>query len=444
MEQIKSENFFIELLKENSNIKRFKIDIDGDIIAIKDFQVEINLVREILNLNSITQNKYRQSWIDFISDNTPKLKDFIVRNINKVYDDPKFKLLIWKFFQFCETVFHSVGTVLINKRKWNEAFWFYNEVLNSYELILRFINNSLEEKGRKLSFNDVKWGVPLCNLGISLLNKGNFERGLAYMLAADYNDKNRNSNYVGLAHRIIWDQIFPTSMQMFYKNAVLLRDLYAKNGIDLTNSILENDEKLNIFLRTEINSRYLLNIFVNFEKIYRWDYRFINSDYSFTMQYIFNILINLTYIIEVWLKDITGQGSSDLDNFRHLVMNHLPDFNNSFYIPKTSDFNDGLEFSEHLEKFYNNCFLNNGELVDNLDVVHYSLSFIISIRNFSHHNFYDDIPNLKHELFIYRLIDGFIIGILAWLDATKRYIDERSRNRSNFDPDDIYNIGALF
>ncbi|MFW9874944.1 MAG: hypothetical protein ACFFG0_17695 [Candidatus Thorarchaeota archaeon] len=421
---MESSHFSINIEEVNGSITHYEIITNSSKISLDDFKDDINELILKIKSKDTTHEDFKTIWVKFVDDTAQRLKNFIYEHLGDVVEDPNFKKFIWYYFQFSELIFHSVGKLFIEKREWNLAYWFYQQVLRGYELIHRCINYKLIAlDNEKINFDEVKWGVPTANIAISLLNSGQFEEGLFYMLAADYNDKCFEPNFKGLAERVIKEQIFQIWIKSFQKNGDILRNLYKNNNIDLANSLIKDNNTLEDFLKQEENLRYFLYIIVNFEKILKWDTNFIKSDYDYTLHYIFKLMITITHIIEVWFKKLTNISGSKMTGIRNLVKKFFPsDFKKSLFRPKLSNFKNGIEFSDYLENFYNQCFDNKINLTNNLDVIHYSIFFIISIRNFSNHNFYTDVPFLKEDISLYRLIDGFIIGILAWLDAIFKYL----------------------
>lgn len=128
--------------------------------------------------------------------NTDKVRDFLIRNLEKVSKDPDFEELIWYTFTFLEILYHSIGRPILTSRNYDSAYRLYQLMLEKYYSFYNLVNNSLEILGRKkIDFNRIKWGVPLANTSICHFYLKRYEMSLLYMLAADYNDKFRDPGF---------------------------------------------------------------------------------------------------------------------------------------------------------------------------------------------------------------------------------------------------------
>lgn len=188
--------------------------------------------------------------------------------------------------------------------------------------------------------------------------------------------------------------------------------VYEENGIDLSRSILRDNQTLIKSFKKNENFQFFLYIIVNLEKLSSFNLDFLGSDYGFSIAYIFRIMINITHLIESWFKKLTDYSGSSLSAIRDMVINYfLAPFNNEIYYPKCST--DDLEvFNEQIENFLTQCLNDQFKLVKNTDVIHYAVFLVITIRNFSHHNYYDEIHILE-KFGPFRLRKIFIVAILG-------------------------------
>ena len=369
---------------------------------------------------NITHSEYWDAWTIFTNNFRMGILDYIPKFIQKICDDPEFDLKLREFFKECEKVYEPIGKVFIEQQNWFIMSQFYTEIKNIYYQIFNAIHYQIHEK-KKFIINEIKFGVPLTQLGIALLRSDRDKKGLQYLLAADYNDKFYDPNLKGSAERILKVDFFEYSISKFHDIANQLRNLYKLKNISLQGSLIESNENLDNFLKTSENYQYYLYIIVNVEKIYKWDFNLIESDYNYTLHYYFKILVELTYILEVWFKKLLEHETSNMEKLIKKISgknNCFPEpFRRELYDNKTSVKNES-ELNDQIKKFFENCFDSSTlKIINDLDILHYSAYFLILIRNYSHHNFYNDVDSSIIKDFKYNFINGFILGILSWLIA---------------------------
>ncbi len=390
----------------------------------EDFTERRDKIISELTDKNIKYSEYWNAWTIFTNNFRTGILEGITKTINEICDDPEFDLKLREFFMECEKIYEPIGKVFINQQNWLTMAEFYTEIKNIYHQIFNAIYYQIHEK-KEFIINEIKWGVPLTQLGVALLNLGRYERGLQYLLAADYNDKFFDPNFRGSAERILKVDFFKFTIDKFHKITDQLRNLYKAKNIPLQGSLIESDKNLDDFLKSSDNYQYYLYIIVNIEKIYKWDFNLIESDYNYSLHYYFKILVDLTYFLEVWFKNLLAHETSKMENLMKKISgrnNCFPErFRRKLYDIKTSMKNES-ELNNQIKKFFTNCFDSKSfKIINDLDILHYSACFIILIRNYSHHNIYNDTDSSIIKDFKYKIIDGFILGILSWLIAIYKH-----------------------
>ncbi len=386
----------------------------------KDFTERRDKIISELTDENIKYSEYRNTWTIFTNNFRTDILEYITKFINEICDDPEFDLKLHEFFKECEKIYEPIGEVFIDQQNWLTMAEFYIEIRNIYHQIFDTIYSYMHKK-KDFIINEIKWGVPLTQLGIALLNSGQYEKGLQYLTAADYNDKFFDPNFKGSAERILKEDFFKFSIGKFHKIADQLRNLYRSKKIPLQGSLIESDKNLDGFLKSNENYSFYLYIIINIEKIYKWDFNLIESDNNYSLHYYFKILVDLTYILEVWFKLLLAHETSNMERLMKKKLekyNCFPEpFRRKLYDNKTSVKTES-ELNNQIKQFFINCFDSKSfKIINDLDILHYSARFIILIRNYSHHNVDNDTDSSIIKDFKYRIIDGFILGILSWLIA---------------------------